>query len=217
MAVMGPDGVFYGTSEGGYQQCPFGCGVVFSLTPPAAPGGAWTETVLHHFTDFGNHGYGVASIALGNGPSGQPVLYGTTSAGGANGLGTVFSLTPPAQPGGSWTETILHSFGGPPDAANPNTGLVIGNGGVLYGTTYYGGDASCYGTLPVGCGAVFSMTPPAAPGGAWTETVLHRFTGGEDGGIPVAGLTLGSDGVLYGTTTAYGGAGKYGTVFKLKP
>jgi hypothetical protein len=61
------------------------------------------------------------------------------------------------------------------------------------------------------------MTPLAEPGGAWTETVLHSFTGGEDGGIPVAGLTLGPDGVLYGTTTAYGGSGKYGTGFALKP
>jgi uncharacterized repeat protein (TIGR03803 family) len=61
------------------------------------------------------------------------------------------------------------------------------------------------------------LTPPTAPGGAWTETILHDFTGQNgDGGLPVASLALSSTGVLYGTTSAGGAAGK-GTVFAVKP
>ena len=57
-----------------------------------------------------------AGVAIGSGPSGHPVLYGTTNYGGTTscylGCGTVFSLTPPASPGGSWTEAVLYSFQG---------------------------------------------------------------------------------------------------------
>ena len=66
-------------------------------------------------------------------------------------------------------------------------------------------------------GAVWSLTPPAWPGRSWTEKVLHSFTGSDDGGNPVAGLVMGDDGTLYGTTTIGGGNGKFGTVFALKP
>jgi hypothetical protein len=61
------------------------------------------------------------------------------------------------------------------------------------------------------------LTPPASPGGSWSETVLHAFSGGDDGGLPLAGVIIGGNGVLYGSTTAYGGAGKYGTIFALTP
>jgi uncharacterized repeat protein (TIGR03803 family) len=62
---------------------------------------------------------------------------------------TVYSLAPPASPGGAWTETILHNFTGA-DGANPYADVVIGSGGVLYGTTYIGGTANL--------GTVFSLT-----------------------------------------------------------
>ena len=66
---------------------------------------------------------------------------------------------------------------------------------------------------------MFSLTAPASPGGAWAETVLYRFTGGEDGGYP-DGLVLGASGALYGTT--FGAGVKTcdngcGTVFALRP
>jgi len=212
MTLTGPGGVVYGTSEGGDPSCPVGCGIVFSLTPPKTGTGSWTETVLDAFVNQGNHPYGNASIVLGS----DGVIYGTTRQGGQFNLGAVFSLTPPSVSGGSWTETLLYSFAGPPDAATPNQGLVMAKDGTLYGTSFYGGDANCQ-TLKVGCGAVFSLTPPSSSGGAWTETVLHAFTGGTDGGNPIAGLTIGANGVLYGTTTAWGGTGKYGTVFAVTP
>jgi uncharacterized repeat protein (TIGR03803 family) len=145
------------------------------------------------------------------------VLYGATSGGGTSGYGTVFSLTPPASPGGAWTESVLYSFkGSPSDGTNPNLdGVVIGTGGVLYGATVTGGTVHPSCGIP-GCGVAFQLTPPASPGGVWTETVLHDFTSGSDGVSP-NGLVIGSGGMLYGTTYGGGGALGWGTVFALKP
>lgn len=69
----------------------------------------------------------------------------------------------------------LYTFPGSPEGSNPQAGVTIGKGGVLYGTTVVGGSA--------GYGTVFSLTPPASPGGGWTATVLHNFTGAPDDGF----------------------------------
>jgi hypothetical protein len=202
---MGSGGVLYGAAQsGGVNGAQ---GTVFSLTPPTAPGGAWTETTLYDFLGGADGSEPVAGVVIGAGG----VLYGTTEAGGTGGTrGTVFSLTPPSSPGGSWTEVVLYKFAGSPsDGANPFSGVVIGTGGVLYGTTGPGGS--------LGDGTVFSLTPPLSPGGSWTESVLYNFTGGSDGSGP-EGVVIGSGGVLYGTTS---GAGNTycdfgcGTVFSL--
>ena len=106
-------------------------------------------------------------------------------------------------------ETILHSFaGGTNDGAYPFAGLVMDSSGNLYGTTYSGGGSSNYGT-------VFKLTP--GTGGTYTETILHSFAGGtNDGAYPYyAGLVMDSSGNLYGTTSAGGGSGSYGTVFEI--
>ena len=77
--------------------------------------------------------------------------------------------------------------------------------------------AACDVNAVYGCGTVFQLTPPATLGGAWTENVLHSFSNENgDGAYPVAGLALAATGVLYGTTSAGGSAGK-GTVFAIKP
>jgi uncharacterized repeat protein (TIGR03803 family) len=208
--AVGTSGTLYGTlSIGGA----FGVGGVFKLAPPSAPGGSWTETLLYSFSQAnGDGGSPDAGVTIGaNG-----VLYGTTKYGGqtisprcVKGCGTVFALGPPAAPGGAWTETILHAFAGSDfaDGSQPNSTLVPGPNGVLYGTTRVGG-SSIYGTI-------FEMVPPAAPGGAWTEVVLYSFTGGADGSSPNA-VTLGANGALYGTTLA-GGASNQGTVFEFVP
>jgi uncharacterized repeat protein (TIGR03803 family) len=62
------------------------------------------------------------------------VLYGSTYSGGTYGHGTLFSLTPPTSPDGSWTYALLYSFTGGNDSGNPN-GLTPGPDGILYGTT----------------------------------------------------------------------------------
>jgi len=208
--VIGKGGVLYGTTNSGGTA---GHGTVFSLTPPAAPGGAWTEAVLHSFTG-GSGAYPNGGVVIGGGG----ILYGTTYYGGTSGLGTVFSLRPPASPGGAWTKRVLHNFiGAAGDGAHPTTSVAVGYGGVLYGTTSGGGSgSSCTsGGIP-GCGTVFSVAPPASPGGAWTEAVLYSFTGGGDGSDPQAGMVISKGGVLYGTT-ARGGVSNDGTVFAVIP
>jgi len=202
-------GVLYGTTSGftrpGFRVV---SGTVYSLTPPTTPGGSWAETTLDNFSAEGGCSP-QGGLVVGNGG----VLYGTTEKCQSFADGMVFSLTPPATPSGSWTETVLYNFGGGADGANPYAGVIIGPRGVLYGTTYYGGDSYC----GLGCGTVFSLTPPSEPGGAWTEAVLYRFPGSEHKFFnPRGSLVVSSDGVLYGTSTA-GGSGDQGTIFSLAP
>jgi uncharacterized repeat protein (TIGR03803 family) len=179
------------------------------LTPPTSPGGTWTETTLYSFT--GGDVAPVGGVVIGSGG----VLYGTTTSGGASNSGTVFSLTPPTSPGGTWTETTLYSFlGRTGDGASPFAGVVIGSSGVLFGTTCYGGTGACVGSLP-GCGTVFALIPPQSLGGPWTERVLHHFSG-NDGNYPSAALVIGKGGVLYGTAEQ-GGTSNSGTVFSITP
>jgi uncharacterized repeat protein (TIGR03803 family) len=205
--VIGPGGVLYGTTRYGgivNATCPQGCGTVFSLTPPPSAGMPWAETILHSFTAGSDAFWPSAALTLG----GDGALYGTAG-GGASGLGAVFSLRPPAESGGLWTERILYSFAGPVgpggDGAGPY-GSLVGAGGAFYGTTENGGT--------YGWGTIFSLTPPRS-GGAWSEAVLHSFGGGSDGSVPLSGMVW-SGGVLYGTT-AGGGTSNYGTVFSLTP
>jgi uncharacterized repeat protein (TIGR03803 family) len=131
-------------------------------------------------------------------------IYGTTSTGGAHGMGTVFQLAP--NPDGSWTERVLHSFNGL-DGWYPFRGSLNFDGaGNLYGTTSLGGPHEN------DSGVVFKLTANAD--GSWTESVLHAFTGGGgDGAGPIGGLTFDGAGNLYGT--AGGGVNASGVVFKL--
>jgi uncharacterized repeat protein (TIGR03803 family) len=95
---------------------------------------------------------------------------------------------------------FLYSFSGGIDGANPPAGLVQGPDGNFYGTSYQGGANSS--------GSIYRMAPSGA------VTALYEFTGSSDGAYPYAGLVLGKDGNLYGTTLQ-GGASGYGTVFKM--
>jgi uncharacterized repeat protein (TIGR03803 family) len=180
-----------------------GGALFLALLTFACSAGAETETVLYNFTNVNN---GVNPFGSLVGIDG--VLYGTLS-GGISYASMVFSLTPPATRGGSWTEAVLHYFTGDNDGSTPNAGLAIGSGGVLYGTTNLGG--------PANAGTVFSLTPPVSTGGAWTEAVVHNFTGSpSDGGNPNAGVAIGPNGVIVGTTVS-GGPSNGGTVFVLTP
>jgi len=208
--VISQGGTLYGTAYGGgnYNACLnafAGCGTVYELTPPAATGGKWTATAIHIFSNAPDGA--LPSAPLTAGPGG--VIYGTTTAGGIStcGCGIVFQLIPPATPGGAWTETILYSFtGANGDGASPAGDMLLAANGSLYGTTTGGGSASR--------GTVFQLAPPSVPGGAWTETVLHSFSG-TDGSKP-NGLTQGPGTTLYGSTQS-GGTHGSGTVFSITP
>ena len=204
--VIGSHGELYGTTEYGGAS---NAGTVFELTPPASPGGPWTQTVLYAFTGQAGDGNSPwAGVVVSKNGS----LYGTTQTGGASNNGTVFRLTPPVTPGNAWTETVLYSFPGGIHGADPLGTLVIGKTGSLFGTTLnFGASKSCSG---FNCGTVFALKPPTVPGGAWSEVVLHSFSGGSDGAGSWAGLTIGTDGTLYGTTSV-GGPSNAGTVFAL--
>ena len=106
------------------------------------------------------------------------------------------------------TITVLHSFTGGRDGANPMAGLSTDGHGNLYGTAAMG--AHGYGT-------VFKL---GHAGSGWVLTPLYAFQGGSDGEYPVARVVFGPNGTLYGTTRNGGGTGcstGCGTVFNLQP
>jgi uncharacterized repeat protein (TIGR03803 family) len=200
--VFDTAGNLYGTTNfGGSANCNLGCGTVFKLAPGSS---GWTENVLYTFTggtDGREPSARVVLDAAGN-------LYGTTLLGGtigsvcSSGCGAVFKLT---KGSGGWTESVVYAFAGGTDGASPYDGLALDAAGNLYGTTY-GGGTSGYGTI-------FKLTPGSS---GWTESVLHSFTGANDGKYPYGDLILDATGNLYGTAFQGGGPG-YGVVFEMLP
>jgi uncharacterized repeat protein (TIGR03803 family) len=181
-----------------------GDGVVYKLTPTG--GGTWTESVAYSFNGKADGANPKAALTLA--ASGH--LFGTTYQGSAANVGAIFELVPSS---GAYTENQIFSFP-TTDGSQLTGGLVADNAGNLYGTTNTGGEYYC----PIvgnGCGTVFKLA--RLSNGTWQRTVLHNFTGTQngDGGGPHAGLIFDSVGNLYGTTSnsIYGG----GTVFKLSP
>jgi uncharacterized repeat protein (TIGR03803 family) len=211
--IIDKKGNLYGTTYAGGAFA----GGVFELTPPTALGSAWTETTLENFdsTDGGGPNGTLVFDNAGN-------IYGTTVIGGAANSGTVFELTPPASPGGSWIETVLYSFQSfesSSDGNSPLGNVIFDKSGNLFSTAWMGGDFNR--------GTVFQLTPPSN-GGEWTETTLHSFGSGNDGQEPGGGLIWGRDGALYGTTTQGGSqpsaqcmqdgyAWTCGVVFRIEP
>jgi len=198
--VMGPNGTIFGATAAIDSY-----GTVYAVQPPAEPGGTWTGTTIFR-SESGSVLYLNGVVAGSNGE-----VYGVAGSGGSNYQGAVYELTPPAVPGGEWTESVIYSFGSRPDAETP-VGLIISPRGVIYGTTSGGGS--------LGFGAVFELKPPVAPGAPWTEKVLYSFLGTNsgftDGASPTEPPSLDSEGNLYGTTSLGGVAG-LGTVWELQP
>jgi uncharacterized repeat protein (TIGR03803 family) len=186
--IQANDGNFYGTTiEGGTNHT----GTIFQITPAGA------EKIVYSFgavtgTDGQSPTGGLIQAGDGN-------LYGTTVMGGANGTGTVFTITP------SGVETILYSFGAGPepiDGKEPSSGLIQASDGNFYGVTPFGGTN--------GTGTVFRMSP------AGNVATLYSFepaTAGSHGSNPSARLIQANDGNFYGVTE-YGGANNTGTVFQ---
>jgi uncharacterized repeat protein (TIGR03803 family) len=194
--VADSSGALYGTTTyGGVNQE----GVVFKFVPK--PSGGGTETVLWSF-GAPNGGAlprsGVVLDASGN-------IYGTTfytsgSAQNPTGNGVVFKLS---QNGGTYNETVLHTFvGGITDGAGPLASPTL-VGTMLYGTTSDGG----VGKRKSGFGTIYQVST------AGTDyATIHSFVG-TDGSDQVGSLTAAGS-FLYGTAVA-GGASKHGVVFRL--
>jgi uncharacterized repeat protein (TIGR03803 family) len=186
--VQGSDGNFYGTtSDGGAGD--YGYGTVFKISPRDV------YTSFYSFGSYLNDGFDPQD-SLVQGSDGN--FYGTTYAGGTNGDGTVFRVSPE-----TGIETNLYSFGSNTnDGTQPVGGLVQGSDGNFYGTTSDGGTNSE--------GTVFRISP----GGVYTN--LYSFVGGGTSGNEEAGLVQGSDGNFYGTTAA-NGAYNDGIIFRISP
>ncbi len=197
---LGPDGAFYGAAAGGGQ---FRNGAIYQLSPPSQARDEWTNKILYSFTGGDDGGDPITGLEID--PS-SGTLYGTTNQGGTSLEGTAFSLAPPSGGETDWTEKVLYNFTGGDNGFHANS-LLLAPGGILYGTSH---------GLHTTYGAVFSLTPPASPGGGWTFAVLHDFRGSPDGAEPTAGLVVAADWTLYGTTIS-GGVADHGVVFSMTP
>jgi uncharacterized repeat protein (TIGR03803 family) len=189
--TLANDGNFYGTTRAGGT---YGYGTVFKITV----GG--TLATLYSFGGTSDDGRtpagGLVQYSDGS-------FYGTTSAGGANGKGTLFKISL------AQTLTTLYSFGTDDnDGATPQSELVLGSDGNFYGTTEYGGK--------YGDGTIFYIAPSgiASDGTGYSDVYDFQGVQSSDGANPRGGLVLGSDGNFYGTTQI-GGANDAGSVFVL--
>lgn len=139
-------------------------------------------------------------------------LYGATTFGGENDLGTIFELSPDGN--GGWNKAVLYDFCAMPncaDGSHANGGLIFDSQGNLYGTTMVGGKN--------GTGTVFKLSHDADKH-AWQEDVLYSFRASRsgDGNYPKMGLVLDNRGNLYGTTWGGGSSNcGCGAVFELTP
>jgi uncharacterized repeat protein (TIGR03803 family) len=171
--------------------------------------GGWTNT--HIYTDAA--GPGLLIDSLGN-------LYGNMTP-SQYGYAAIGELSPGTD---GWNYTALYSFcsqQGCPDGWGPWAPPMLDGHGNMFGTTYYGGNASklCW-RYTSGCGVIFEMTPNGD--GTWTYSVLYRFAAYQnDGQSPAAGLIMDKAGNFYGSTAAGGPYGREqggygnGTVFEL--
>lgn len=192
----GPDGVFYGTTYGGG---PKELGTIFGLSI----GGAQVKETIYHTFEGGVDGEHPAARLI-RGADGA--FYGTTYLGGEKGAGTVFRFS---TAGGQGKVTILYSFGASPtDGKWPKSALVQAQNGAFYGTTAGGGAST------TSSGTVYRMM---VSGDAGTVQVVHSFGISKgDGKDSVAGIALGADSRLYGTTN-HGGATGRGTIYQVAP
>jgi uncharacterized repeat protein (TIGR03803 family) len=202
--LMDASGNLYGaTALGGVKgrgpECEvYGCGTIFRFDPTTGK-----REVLYAFKGEKDGAYPSGSLlqdAEGN-------FYGAANNGGDLscpefpnlGCGTLFKLSTDG------TFTVIHTFTGGADGANPQAGLIIDDAGNLYGAAATGGNSIC----DDGCGTLFKLSK------AGKLTVLYTFQDGDDGGYPNGGLVRDSKGNLYGTTAGGTTNSFDGTVFQL--
>ena len=152
------DGNFYGTTFAGPANLGYANGVVYKVDA------AGHAMALHSFTGGADGGGPYGNVILHSAGD----LYGTANGGGASGQGVVYKID------SSGHEKVLYSFTGGADGGGPLAGVIFDSAGNLYGTTNGGGTS--------GAGVVFKIDTSG------NETVLYSFTGGADGGYPIAGV-----------------------------
>ncbi len=166
----------------------------------------YTEAPIYSFNVTGTGGNSPVSSLV---QAGDGYFYGTTYEGGSAtacggyGCGTIYKLSADGS-----KYTVLYTFKDNGDGAQPYVAPIQASDGNFYGTTY--------GTSGTDAGSVYQLTPSG------TFNTLHAFSGGTDGGFPQAMLVQGSDGNIYGTTSAGGNASDCagmgcGTIFKVTP
>jgi uncharacterized repeat protein (TIGR03803 family) len=184
------------------QWCACALALALALAALVPPAQAQTFSVLARFPNQ-TSGDNASALLFVNGN-----LIGTTPDGGSSRLGNIFEINSQHQ------ESTLYTFKQSRDGRIPTSGsLIQDQEGNLYGTTQGGGGYTCIGIYTVGCGTVFKLSPTGQ------ETILHRFSGGTDGAVPIAGLVADAAGNLYGTTQVGGSPCVYlegcGTVYKI--
>jgi len=184
--VLDSAGNFYGSTFAGGIGCPGnpGCGTVFEVNTTTGE-----QSVLYSFT--GTNGDGETPSHVLRDPQGN--LYGDTTGGGNSncegGCGILFKLSDGS--GGSWNETILHTFASGTDGAYP-AGLVA-SGDAIYGTT----GSTLYACSGASCGTIFKLGPTGK------FTTIYTFVGGSGGEDPYLHFEDAS-GALIGTTYSGG-------------
>ncbi len=196
LTIDGSGTIFGVTSLGGSASH----GTVFQL---AHTGSGWKESVLHSFCAGGGF------CADGDDPLGALVidgsgdLVGVTYFGGAHAKGSLFKLTPN---GAHSIFATLYSFcalASCADGQHPQGGAVLDAQGRLFGTTYDGGSANK--------GTVYKLSVNGT-----LTTLLSFGAGASAGSYPVASLTMGASGTLYGAT-ATGGTNDLGLFYSVAP
>ena len=181
-------GNLYGTTRGlGGRDF----GNVFELV---RAGSSWNTVTLYTFRFQEDGGFPMTALIA----DAQGNLYGSASAGGTGGGGTIFKMSPDGH--GGWIHTTLADLDG---TEGPQDSLAMDSAGNLYGTTFGNGAFQK--------GNVFKLTNH---NGTWTYTSLHDFTGGSDGSFPFSNVVIDAQGNLYGTASA-GGDHFQGVVWKI--
>lgn len=219
--TLGSDNLLYGTTSSGAASQVGSTGTVFRLSPDGSG-----FSVIHRFEPYTVVNViaspintdGVAPVAeMVEGPDGY--LYGVTREGGPNGTGVVFKL---AKDGSDFS--VLHAFAEVTSDANTSP-PINADGLTLFGAPVAGSDGFLYGTASSGGangnGTLFRIGFDGS--GFEVVYVFSALTANpdglsinDDGATPVAGLTDGGDGLLYGVTNL-GGSGGNGTIFSFDP
>jgi len=186
--LLGIDGNLYGTTLGGGT---YNSGTVFQFSPSAKT----IKTLFSFHTEWSPQGPLIQGV--------DGALYGTTGSGGTGDGGCVFRVTT----SGSYKAIYQFTVSGTTDGRYPQTGVVQGSDGFLYGVASDGG--------AFGLGTLFKVS---TSGIGFQD--LYDFQAAT-GDTPSSALLLHTNGTLYGETFHGGTHVAYGTVFsftnKLKP